>query len=69
VLLDIEAMVGVMKGVVMELTDCALPLLKGLFSKMDTDAYIVLPFVDCLVFLIWLITRSCGVFLSVLAFA
>jgi len=33
VLLDIEAMVGVMKGVVMELTDCALPLLKGLLSE------------------------------------
>jgi len=32
VLLDIEAMVGVMTGVVMELMDCALPLLKGLLS-------------------------------------
>jgi malate dehydrogenase len=30
VLLDIEAMMGVLKGVVMEMTDCALPLLKGL---------------------------------------
>ena len=29
VLLDIEAMMGVLKGVVMEMTDCALPLLKG----------------------------------------
>ena len=30
VLLDIEAMMGVMSGVVMELVDCALPLLRGL---------------------------------------
>ena len=29
VLLDIEAMMGVLKGVVMELIDCALPLLTG----------------------------------------
>ena len=29
VLLDIEAMMGVLEGVVMELADCALPLLNG----------------------------------------
>lgn len=34
-LLDIEAMMGVMTGVVMELTDCALPLLKSVVPTSD----------------------------------
>lgn len=34
-LLDIEAMMGVMSGVVMELTDCALPLLKSVTPTSD----------------------------------
>lgn len=34
-LLDIEAMMGVMSGVVMELTDCALPLLKCVTPTSD----------------------------------
>jgi len=34
VLLDIEAMMGVMTGVVMELVDCALPLLKGNWASL-----------------------------------
>lgn len=38
VLLDIEAMVNVMKGVVMELTDCALPLLKEVVPTSDVSA-------------------------------
>lgn len=38
VLLDIEAMVGVMKGVVMELTDCALPMLKDVTPTSDVAA-------------------------------
>lgn len=38
VLLDIEAMVSVMKGVVMELTDCALPLLKEVIPTSDVSA-------------------------------
>lgn len=37
VLLDIEAMVNVMKGVVMELTDCALPLLKEVVPTSDVS--------------------------------
>lgn len=35
-LLDIEAMMGVMTGVVMELTDCALPLLKTIVPTSDS---------------------------------
>lgn len=35
ILLDIEAMMGVMSGVVMELTDCALPLLKSVVPTSD----------------------------------
>ena len=31
ILLDITPMMGVLEGVVMELQDCALPLLKGMF--------------------------------------
>jgi len=34
-LLDIEAMMGVMKGVVMEMTDCALPHLKEVVATAD----------------------------------
>jgi malate dehydrogenase len=34
-LLDIEAMMGVMTGVVMEMTDCALPLLKSVTPTSD----------------------------------
>jgi len=35
VLLDIEAMMGVLKGVVMEMTDCALPHLKDVVATAD----------------------------------
>lgn len=35
VLLDIEAMMGVLKGVVMEMTDCALPLLREVVPTAD----------------------------------
>lgn len=35
VLLDIEAMMGVLKGVVMEMTDCALPQLKDVVATAD----------------------------------
>lgn len=35
VLLDIEAMMGVLKGVVMEMTDCALPLLREVLPTAD----------------------------------
>lgn len=38
VLLDIEAMVSVMTGVVMELTDCALPLLREVVPTSDISA-------------------------------
>jgi malate dehydrogenase len=38
VLLDIEAMMGVLKGVVMEMTDCALPLLKEVVPTADISA-------------------------------
>jgi len=50
VLLDIDAMVGVMKGVVMELTDCALPLLKGSSSELYVDmmTHVILLSIDCL---------------------
>lgn len=37
VLLDIEAMMGVLKGVVMELSDCALPLLAEVIPTSDVD--------------------------------
>lgn len=40
VLLDIEAMLGVMTGVVMEMIDCALPLLKEIIPTADiTSAF------------------------------
>ena len=32
-LLDIEPMMGVLNGVVMELQDCAFPLLQGMYHK------------------------------------
>lgn len=38
VLLDIEAMMGVLKGVVMEMTDCALPLLREVVPTADISA-------------------------------
>lgn len=38
VLLDIEAMMGVLKGVVMEMTDCALPLLREVIPTADISA-------------------------------
>jgi malate dehydrogenase len=38
ILLDIEAMMGVLKGVVMEMTDCALPLLREIIATADTSA-------------------------------
>jgi malate dehydrogenase len=38
VLLDIEAMMGVLKGVVMEMTDCALPLLREVLPTADISA-------------------------------
>ncbi|CAD5121863.1 DgyrCDS10329 [Dimorphilus gyrociliatus] len=37
VLLDIEAMLTVLDGVVMEMQDCALPLLKSIIPTADTD--------------------------------
>lgn len=37
VLLDIEAMMGVLEGVVMELTDCALPLLTEVIKTPDVE--------------------------------
>lgn len=37
VLLDIEAMMGVLEGVVMELTDCALPLLVEVIKTSDVE--------------------------------
>lgn len=37
VLLDIEAMMGVLKGVVMELTDCALPLLTEVIETHEVE--------------------------------
>jgi len=37
VLLDIEAMMGVLEGVVMELTDCALPLLSEVIKTSDVE--------------------------------
>lgn len=36
-MLDIEAMMGVMKGVVMEMTDCALPHLKEVIPTADIE--------------------------------
>jgi malate dehydrogenase len=36
ILLDIEAMMGVLKGVVMEMMDCALPLVKEIIPTADT---------------------------------
>jgi malate dehydrogenase len=36
-LLDIEAMMGVLQGVVMEMTDCALPLLKEVVPTADIN--------------------------------
>jgi malate dehydrogenase len=36
ILLDIEAMMGVLKGVVMEMMDCALPLVKEITPTADT---------------------------------
>ena len=43
VLLDITPMMGVLDGVLMELQDCALPLLKGkLESGRDRGFYIIL---------------------------
>lgn len=38
VLLDIDAMMGVLNGVVMELRDCALPLLAEILPTSDVDA-------------------------------
>jgi len=37
VLLDIEAMLGVLDGVVMEMQDCALPLLKSIIPTANTE--------------------------------
>ena len=42
-MLDIEAMMGVMKGVVMEMTDCALPHLKGHYCMIVVVNVIFIP--------------------------